>query len=142
MGIVVCAGMLLGLLALIFQAKPHSQTGSDRSIQRLVKSCVSCGLLMLGLWNSLWYGLSHFDVFWGKAALVSGLFMILASIILVAELVDAVKKPSRSAGQQILKRCARLLVSLRGLIVIGLAASFLLYCTTLVQLNLGYAIIQ
>ena len=59
--------------------------------------------------------------FWGLAALLSGLLMLCASLVLVIE---------RSSGGNV-QPVARLAL------VVGLAIFFLLYAITLIQINLG-----
>jgi hypothetical protein len=134
MGIVVCITMLIGLLYFV------------RSWQRSAKQNVKTGwfdnvigpapilLLVIGLWNTVWHGLRHLSSFWGYAALITGIVMLLAGFILLVE-----SKPQRPAallaGYKILNR-------LRLPIFIALLMGFLLYAVTLVRLNLNYPIIH
>ena len=66
MGIVVTVGMLLGMLELNFRFEA-------------ARLWIAYLLIGLGAWNALWYGLRHVTEFWGIAAMVSGLFMLLAA---------------------------------------------------------------
>jgi len=91
-------------------------------------------LLALGLWNTAWYGLRHLGSFWGNAALVTGIVMLLAGFILLVE--------SKPQHPPVLLAVYQKLKLLRLPIFIALLASFLLYVITLIQLNLGYAIIH
>lgn len=113
MGIVMALVMLAGLIVIL-----------KNNRQATVTKAVALLLLLGGLWNALWYGLSHLGDFWGAAALVSGLVMIAAALFLWLSVNG---KPQKVAFK-ILLACA-------------LGLSFLLYFVTLVQLNLGYDII-
>jgi len=42
-------------------------------------------VLLAGLWNFLWYSLQHITEFWGIAALVSGILMIVTGLFLIKE---------------------------------------------------------
>lgn len=119
MGIVVCLAMAVGLFLLW---KEHKNKVSKSNNKKAMMAFV----LLAGLWNSLWYGLRNYTEFWGIAALVSGVFMLLTVLILNKESFFN----------------ARQTVILKGLTIIGLFASFLLYAITLVQLNLGIPIIR
>ena len=127
MGIVVTIAMLLGLVVL----RPTPWRGSDLGAPDLrFVVFVSAFLTLAGLWNSLWHGLQNLDSFWGIAALISGVIMILAAVIIFLERGDPVGAGSTWVG------------SIRAAIVWALAACFLLYAVTLIQLNLGYPIIR
>ncbi len=128
MGIVVTIFMLLGLLVI----SPWSKLslGTLRANIKMI-NFIAGGLLLTGLWNSLWHGLRYLDHFWGLAALISGFFMVVTAVIIF---VDYGKK----TGFEKIYSCIKPL-SLFWLI--GLLVSFLLYAITLIQLNLGYPII-
>lgn len=130
MGIVVCITMLLGLLAFVRNwrrsVKASWLDGLTRSAPTL--------LIVMGLWNAAWYGLRHLGSFWGNAALITGIIMLLAGLILFVE-----SKPQRSPALLAVYQKLKLL---RLPIFIALLAGFLLYAITLIQLNLGYAIIH
>jgi len=89
----------------------------------------SLSLVILGAWNLLWYGLRHFGEFWGWSAIISGLAMILAAVIIFRERSDPVGSSTSTLG------------AVRGLVVITLAVSFILYAVTLIQLNMGLPIL-
>jgi len=131
MGIVVCVAMLLSVLMLVFQPKHQQHRADQYASVKLALSAVRFTVLLLGVWNAAWYGLSNLEAFWGKAALISGLFMIAAGLVLMHE--------SRAAAKH---RAYNYFQAVRWLIILGLIASFLLYFVSLVQLNLGYPIIQ
>ena len=119
MGIVVCISLLMLLSALrpqLFSAE-HGGQAEHKAYFWFV--CVSS--LIVGAWNS-YYGFTHFGEFWGNAALVSGLAMMWGSLFLFRQLNDMPIK----------------FQALRVAVVIILAASFLLYAITLIQLNLGF----
>ena len=83
---------------------------------------VSAVILGGGLWNAFWYGLRHLGSFWGNTSIITGLLMVIAA----AYLFGIIKLP---------KVATRI-----GAICLG--ASFLLYSVTIIQLNLGYPIIN
>jgi hypothetical protein len=76
--------------------------------------------------------LRHLDSFWGQAALVSGLLMMVTGMLVLR--AQQVAIPSAAAGPPPPR-------AWRIALLLGLLASFLLYGVTLVQLNLGYPII-
>lgn len=115
MGIVVTLIMLTGLWSAV----------SRRSLQRQSLYLVAALLMIGGLWNAAWYGLQHTDEFWGQAALVSGVFMMVWSVILLLENLS--------------KRVPKLISIF---VLLGLSVSFLLYAISLIQLNLGMDIIR
>ncbi len=111
MGIVVALAQGLGLLAYWFD-------GRAAAARYLRRSAVA-GLALMALWNVFWFGLRHLEQFWGQAAVISGLVMVLAALDLAGRRVNV----PRTA------------------IVLGLLASFALYAITLVRLNLGLSVI-
>ena len=132
MGIVVTVFMLLGLLLL----SPLANIGFNRFAKSGNNvTWVGFALLLAGLWNCLWHGLRHLDNFWGLAALISGVLMVFAAVLLLGRVGSAVLE------NPLVVRLNKLLKPISVVIVIGLAFSFLLYATTLVQLNLGLPII-
>lgn len=133
MGIVVTIFMLLGLLQL-----PPLANGSLNVFARNDKNThwVGFGVLIAGAWNALWHGLRYLDTFWGVAGLVSGLLMMLAAILVLS------RSGSVVSGNRFIKNVGQWLKSISVIIVLGLAASFLLYATTLIRLNLGLSIIH
>ena len=114
MGIVMALAMLLGLVA---------STGK-RFLGRLQPRIVAAVLIISGLWNILWYGVAHASEFWGQAAIISGLAMLLMAWFL--------------SNQSKLKLFGW---SALRVVQILLLICFLLYLTTLIQLNLGMDII-
>ena len=128
MGIVVCISMLLGLLML----SPKKWLSNKLLVKS--QSIIAVQLFLFGVWNAAWYGAQHLGSFWGMAALVSGLAMILSGIVLAVESGDEKSKFIISFYQ--------LIKPARVLVIVMLCASFLLYAVTLIQLNLGVPIIQ
>ncbi len=124
MGIVVSLVMLLGLVQMFIKRVRWA-------------NLVAGALLALGVWNAAWYGLRHLAEFWGMAAIISGISMIFAAIIVAGE----VRSTNETQGSPVL-RAYRLIVGFRAVILISLLASFLLYAITLVRLNLGLPIIS
>jgi hypothetical protein len=132
MGIVVTVFMLLGLLAAcpyplrvlsFFQGKPQ------------LKQAIGIGLMLTGLWNSLWFGLRHWSEFWGLAALGSGLCMIVVACVLLWPVPSALGSQG-SAAEQVGRTAKRL----APVALAGLLAAFLLYSISLIRLNLGLPI--
>lgn len=117
MGIVVCLTMLLTLAVL--RPSPWNSALEDQSTVGFY-TVVTIASAIFGAWNAL-YGLTHLFSFWGVTALLSGLLMLCASLVLVIE---------RFKGTAI----GHLL---RSALIVFLAISFLLYATTLIQINLG-----
>lgn len=134
MGIVVTVFMLLGLLTI----SPLSFVSLGRYQNNTPFICfISLGLLLAGLWNSLWHGLRYLDTFWGLAALVSGFFMVCVAVLIIVELNVAAL-----SSQSIVQIIYRRIKSIKWVLILGLLASFCLYAITLIQLNLGYPIIH
>ena len=123
MGIVVTLVMLLGLLAL-FGQKYTSGSKTQFTIIGL--------LALLGAWNAFWHGVQYWPPIWAKAAIISGIFMILTALLLT------VKKYS-IADSFLQGTAGKMTVYF---IIVGLLCSFLLYAVTLIQLNMGYPIIR
>ncbi|NQZ30372.1 MAG: hypothetical protein HRU06_03815 [Oceanospirillaceae bacterium] len=76
MGTIMAVSMLLGVLIT-----------TDLAVIKSIKKLPSLGLkgvaiivMLSGLWNVFWYASQHLGEFWGNAALVSGLLMILVSL--------------------------------------------------------------
>lgn len=127
MGIVVTVFMLLGLL--LVSPLPVLNLKKYKGNVSFVRF-VGFGLLLMGLWNLLWFGLRHLQLFWGQAAVVSGLFMIVVAILILGE--------QSFQNNKIYIKFKVLSV----FFIVGLFLSFLLYAVTLIQLNLGYGIIS
>ena len=134
MGIVVCITMLFGLLAFVRNWRRNAEDNVKASWLDGFVGSAPVLLLVMGLWNAAWYGLRHLGSFWGNAALITGVVMLLAGLILLVE-----SKPQHPPALLAVYQKLKLL---RLPIFIALLASFLLYAITLIQLNLGYAIIQ
>jgi hypothetical protein len=134
MGIVVTIIMLLGLLLRWPIPFIHQRLEASAPLSANI---IGGMLLLGGLWNSLWFGLQHLDVFWGLAALVSGIVMLAVALMVFAE-----------RGSQfiqlnvVIKNINSVITPFSLLINISLLACFLLYAVTLIQLNLGMPIIQ
>ncbi|MGK0374802.1 MAG: phosphatidylglycerophosphate synthase [Arenicella sp.] len=125
MGIVVCIVMLLGLSVL--QPSPWNSVKRVQHASKLVLFS-SGSLLAFGLWNVI-YGYSSINGFWMWASMISGSAMVLASYYVFSERHAEQNSEANTSG-------------LRKVVVALLAISFLLYSTTLIQLNLGYSILR
>ena len=134
MGIIVCITFLLGVLAFLRSAKNTAKSPIKNGWFNNLLASAPVLLLVMGLWNAAWYGLRHLGSFWGHAALVSGIVMLLVGLLLFVE-----RKPQYSGPMLTVYHSIRLL---RWPLFIALLASFLLYAVTLIQLNLGYSIIH
>jgi hypothetical protein len=89
MGTVVSVCMFIGLIV----AAPLPVF---KKIPILLRKIGAYVVMVAGLWNVLWYGLQNFTEFWGMAALISGVLMIVtAAYILV---------PSRLPGWLLLTK--------------------------------------
>lgn len=93
------------------------------------------GIMLAGVWNGLWHGLRHLDQFWGQAALVSGLLMMVAATLL---LVRKQARGNGSPGRQ--EQGGYPTGAGVGLLVLALLGCFGLYAITLIRLNLGLSI--
>ncbi len=138
MGIVVTVFMLLGLLLLLplSAVKPLARLQEKKRQKVESVHFVGIGLFVAGAWNSFWHGLRFLDYFWGVAAVVSGLFMMLTAVIILKRYGHGfnIIKP-------LLDHVYRVISPLSFIWVVGLLLSFLLYSVTLVQLNLGLPIL-
>jgi len=72
MGTIVTVCMFAGLIV----AAPLALV---KKLPLLLRKACACVVLAAGLWNVLWYGLQHLNEFWGLAALISGVLMILTA---------------------------------------------------------------
>ena len=132
MGILVAAFMLVGLLMSLPMVPPGLRV--LRARPGLVDVLAS-GLLLAGLWNSLWFGLRHLAEFWGLAALASGSIMIAVAVLLLFEHgSDSWRQPSFAV------RIHSSLKPFGPFLVAGLAIFFIIYSVALVRLNLGLPI--
>jgi len=123
MGIVVSLAMLLGIVFLLFE-RFYKAPNASRFTQ------ISLGFLVLsGLWNSVWYGLSNINTFWGLAGFVSGVFILMASLLVY----------KKGLGESSMAPFAQTLI--RILVVMGLILCFALYVITIVRINLSLPII-
>jgi hypothetical protein len=89
MGTVVTVCMFTGLII----AAPLPML---KSIPSRLKKISAYVVLAAGLWNVLWYGLQNLTEFWGMAALVSGVLMIVTAVYILA--------PSRLPGWLVLAK--------------------------------------
>jgi len=78
MGTIMAGCMLLGV---VFAAKLPIFSRLPDFILKAIGALV----LLAGLWNFLWYSLQHFTEFWGVAAFVSGILMIVTGLYLTIE---------------------------------------------------------
>ena len=133
MGIVVTVFMLLGLL--MVSPLTRLSLGSTRQDNRLA-NFIGVGLLLAGLWSFCWHGLRFLNEFWGLAALVSGMFMIMVAVIILNRYAN-----TTLVNHSIMTSVYKLINPLAFVWIVGLLLSFVLYAVTLVRLNLGLPII-
>ena len=78
MGSIMAGSMLLAVIFAVDLKGYNVLQKLPKPVLRLVASFV----MLSGLWNVLWYASQHFGEFWGNAAFVSGLLMIITSFYL------------------------------------------------------------
>lgn len=110
MGTIMAACMFVGV---IMAARLPILQNCPAFVSRLIGGLV----LVAGLWNLLWYSLQHLAEFWGFAAMVSGILMILTAIYIL----DETKLP-------------KFLQNARPLVLIVLAGYGLMYAVTIARL--------
>jgi len=90
MGTVVTACMFIGLIF-------ASRLPGLNMLQRLplwARSIPALLVFAAGAWNVFWYAIQHLTEYWGIAALISGLLMMLTAVFIVDEsrLPNALRK--------------------------------------------------
>ena len=75
MGTIMTVCMLTGV---VFGARLWERNPLNK-LPRFLHISVAVIVLLAGLWNVLWYASQHLGEFWGNAALVSGLLMIVTA---------------------------------------------------------------
>ena len=110
MGTIVAACMFIGVLA-------AAEIPLIRKLPSAVMKFLGLVVFAAGAWNVLWYALRHITEFWGLAALVSGLLMLITSGYLLA--------PNRMPG---------ILAGLKPLVLALLFCCGLLYAITIARL--------
>jgi len=113
MGTIVTVCMLIGLL---FSA-PYALNSKLKPLPGIVATAVGALVFVAGAWNTFWHGIRNVTNFWGLAALVSGMFMMLTAIYIV-------QLKSLPAG----------VYRFRLVVLVGLLLFFLLYAITIVRL--------
>lgn len=116
MGTVVAACMLVGVL---FALRPPFLQVLPVLVHRLIATIV----IAAGLWNVLWYALQHLLEFWGIAALISGVLLVLSGLYIL-----------QNPRPAVLPKWLHLADKLRIPIVLALFACFLLYAITIYRL--------
>ncbi|NNC99188.1 MAG: hypothetical protein HKN85_03305 [Gammaproteobacteria bacterium] len=132
MGFVVCIALFLGVV--MFMPLPWQATRAVNPLMVYFHRLTPFLLVIVGCWNCFWYAMRNPDTFWGTAALVSGIAMLLAGLLLGMQ--------SREQDQHLQARVYRTLKPFRLPVFVVLLASFLLYFITIIQLNLGLPIIS
>lgn len=79
MGTIVTAIMFIGLL---FATRLPGLNILQR-LPLLLRQIVGSIVIIAGMWNVFWHAVRHLTEFWGIAALISGLLMILVGIYIV-----------------------------------------------------------
>ena len=81
MGTVVTVCMFTGVV-FASHLPPFNLTGR---LPLSTRRGVGVLVMLAGTWNVLWYGVQHFAEYWGIAALVSGILMMLTSFYIIDE---------------------------------------------------------
>ena len=110
MGTIMALCMLLGFIL----ALPLT---SVRNTPAFIRKPVGYLVMIAGLWNVFWYAVQHLTQFWGQAALVSGVLMIVTAFYIINE-----------------TRVPPFLQKIRPLVLILLLACGLLYAITIYRL--------
>jgi len=117
MGTIVTVCMLLGVLCLAAGMLNARWNNLPKAVAWPLGGLV----FVAGAWNTFWHGLRHLTDFWGIAALVSGVIMMLAALIIL----PAARTPTWLATR---------LATKRTLVLLALLACFLLYAITIFRL--------
>lgn len=113
MGTIVTVCMLIGLLF----AVPYAASSKLKPLPNMLAWLVGAVVFTAGGWNTFWHGLRNITNFWGLAALISGVFMMLTAVYIL-------QLKSVPAG---LRRA-------RPFVLLGLLVCFVLYATTIARL--------
>ncbi len=113
MGTIVTVCMLIGLIV----GAVTTNSSQKKSLPNWLTIPIGVVVFAGGAWNTFWHGLRHPTEFWGIAALVSGLFMMLVAV----SIIKGVKTPAW-------------LISIRPWALVGLLCCFLLYAITIYRL--------
>jgi hypothetical protein len=113
MGSIVTVCMLI---ALLFSTRLPLLNHIQR-LPRILRRAVSLLVFAIGCWNVLWYASQHITEFWGQAALVSGLLMLLTSVYML----DAHRLPN-------------MINKIRPLVLLMLLGCTILYAVTIYRL--------
>ncbi len=130
MGIVVCVALMVS----VFCVWGERRSLIEPSLLNRQRSVVAVFVLLVGVWNVFWYGLRNTDTFWGQAAIVSGAFLMIAAVQIMADKYASFSPLINNIGDA--------LFNIRYVTLAGLVLSALLYLVTLIQLNLGFEIIR
>lgn len=104
---IITSCMLLGLII----ATPWALS---KKCPQSIRLAIGAIVLLGGIWNFAWYGLQNYSGFWGKAALGSGILMIVTALYILAP-----------------AKLPKLLHSVKPLVLILLLGFALLYVKTL-----------
>ncbi len=110
MGTIMACCMFLGF----FMGLPVS---SIRNTPAFIRKPIGYLVFTAGLWNVFWYAVQHLTEFWGQAALVSGILMIVTAFYIINE-----------------TRVPPFLQKIRPLVLVLLLACGLLYGITIYRL--------
>lgn len=113
MGTIVTVCMLIGLLF----AAPYAVSSKLKPLPSIFAWLVGAIVFTAGGWNTFWHGLRNLTNFWGLAALISGVFMMVTAIYIMQ-----------------LKAMPVGLLRIRAIVLLGLLICFLLYATTIARL--------
>ncbi len=113
MGTIVTVCMLIGLIFSV----PYAMKPTLKRLPHALHLLIGSVVFAAGAWNTFWHGLRNLTNFWGVAALISGIFMMLTAlyIIQVRSLAPGLNKT-------------------KYLYLAGLLVSFILYAVTIARL--------
>lgn len=113
MGTIVTVCMLIGLLF----AVPYALNSKLKPLPRVVALVFGMLVFFAGGWNTFWHGFRNLNNFWGIAALISGVFMMLTAIYIMQ-----------------LKSLPNGLYRIRLIVLAGLLVCFFVYAVTIARL--------
>ncbi len=77
MGTIMASCMLIGVAS-------TASSKVTNSLPLPIRKALGAVVLAAGCWNVFWYAVQHLSEFWGQAALVSGVLMIITAMYLLA----------------------------------------------------------
>lgn len=113
MGTIITVCMLVALLA----AAPYSVINTLKPLPRWAALPIGFCVFIAGAWNVFWYAAQHISEYWGVAALLSGVLLMITAGFIVN-----------------LKRMPALLTRYRAIVLLALLGFMLHYGLTIYRL--------